>query len=989
MTLTRPNERRVVLYGCRGRTDQFVGVPQHLGARGWQHNYERLWSDEIAFGGHTHPHVVRDASLVACADLTHNGHARVFELANRYHTPAALLVDGVVEWSHTMLNEWLGPRHLRPASSGVVLAMGTLQQALLKAMGNAVRPTGLPRLEGFATRVDHARANRRDDPRPRLLVATANCPAMVPAARHRIQACLRAIRSACERAAIEPLWRLTGGLAEELGVDTDPRPLHESLATCDAMIASASTIIVEGMLAGIPVGVLHPHPWPLWIPGAWVWAPPFEIDQHERDLLAPKLDLSKPATDAAEHHIRETLASQSLGDALPEPDTRPSCDEFIQSLLHPDSHQRGVQQALLRVTHTEGSPANVAHALIAEAIDPSSTTPRPAPASHGLTRVTTPKPIPDRRRAVSVIVQQRWAVPAIAAWSRHMGNTFNQHPSLGFDFETIHVVTDPTSYTHDYPDFDPSDDRQHILTFEPTEGDAERLDRLTDTLASLSPDILIPNDSDLAAAACARLRARGVRTLAIHHAHTTRTAQRLARFPAHDALLVAGTEGQAPRDLHDDDTIQIDGFMRYGVPVTPAPARPEGAPLRLISVSTIVQDPANCFRLIDLLEALRTGNTPCTLDLIGDGPDRDEWTERVGQQGWGPELVRVPGRLPPHAIAERLQHADVFVSLASREGAGLAAIEAMGAGLLACVTNTGAGASRWARDNEHAIVVPVDDIKAMADRLASVARNDPERERLARAGQARVVEAGLDAASTARTLADAMARALDRPSRPHALPRLPIPPRGACLDAGVWLASDAPERATVDPVRTDQSLEQVLRDARAGNVAYASPAQGCDAVLIRASDPRPGTQAIEAWRASGIAVAISPTLHPSASDGAFDRAIEHLRVEGCQRIGVWIAPGSAHLLRRAVDAWPQVLAVVDEQAEQGDSCLGIPAHPLTEAVEAHNLDGVLILTPRAQHPGHVAAQAQPAPSDPRPHAARKMNLKVAVLGNQTHEPRPK
>lgn len=261
--------KRVVLFGSRRPLDQFAGVPIALEQLGAEALYERLWDREMRFGHHAIPETIVNAHALAFADLSYNCNLAPTRLARERNIPTVLLADGVVEYANTYRNPWLGPAHLQHTPHDLVLAMGPLQARILEQLGNRVITTGLPRLDGFEQRI--AEARKHTDRNQWLLVATALTPAMDGDALARVQHMLHAVRDEANRRDLPVRWRIAPQLADALGVPIDTAPLTESLAGTKATLTTASTLAVESMLAGVPTAVAHPHPWPLWVPAAWVW----------------------------------------------------------------------------------------------------------------------------------------------------------------------------------------------------------------------------------------------------------------------------------------------------------------------------------------------------------------------------------------------------------------------------------------------------------------------------------------------------------------------------------------------------------------------------------------------------------------------------------------------------------------------------------------------------------------------------------------------
>ncbi|MFI4914936.1 MAG: hypothetical protein ACIAS6_00340 [Phycisphaerales bacterium JB060] len=316
----------VVLFGSRRPLDQFAGVPAALRKQGVEVLYERLWDRAMRFGHHAIKEVLDGARAVAFADLSHNAHLAPTRLARAMGIPTVLLVDGVVEHAATMRNPWLGPDHLQRTPHDRVLAMGPLQARILAGLGNMVATTGLPRLDGFEAQLADART--RTEPNQWLLVATALTPAMDDDALARVRNMLGELRDQGRVRHLPVRWRIDAALAHDLNVPRDAVPLTESLAGARATITTASTLAVESMLAGVPTAIAHPHPWPLWVPAAWIWA------------------------DALDDSAIADLPIEHVG----------TCPGTLDALLAGPDLER--QRTILAQLHTPDAAANVARELM-------------------------------------------------------------------------------------------------------------------------------------------------------------------------------------------------------------------------------------------------------------------------------------------------------------------------------------------------------------------------------------------------------------------------------------------------------------------------------------------------------------------------------------------------------------------------------------------------------------------------------------------------
>ncbi len=133
--------------------------------------------------------------------------------------------------------------------------------------------------------------------------------------------------------------------------------------------------------------------------------------------------------------------------------------------------------------------------------------------------------------------------------------------------------------------------------------------------------------------------------------------------------------------------------------------------------------------------------------VVGDGPERAE-LERLASTSGQSEAVRFVGRRAD--VPALLRQADFLVSSSEHEGFPNVLLEAMAAGL-AVVTTPAGDAASVALPGVTGYVVPIDDVKALAEQISKLA-SDPARCRtMGRAGRKRVELLYQDGA-----LADAM-----------------------------------------------------------------------------------------------------------------------------------------------------------------------------------------------------------------------------------------
>jgi len=138
--------------------------------------------------------------------------------------------------------------------------------------------------------------------------------------------------------------------------------------------------------------------------------------------------------------------------------------------------------------------------------------------------------------------------------------------------------------------------------------------------------------------------------------------------------------------------------------------------------------------IVEAVARLHTaGRRPGALTIVGDGPERGALEQLVARRGLT-DAVRFVGAVTPDAIPGLVAGADVFAFAARGEGFGLAAAEALMAGVPVVALADGGGVLDIARPGEGATVVDRPDPDALASALARTAADPDARVAARRAG---------------------------------------------------------------------------------------------------------------------------------------------------------------------------------------------------------------------------------------------------------------
>lgn len=138
--------------------------------------------------------------------------------------------------------------------------------------------------------------------------------------------------------------------------------------------------------------------------------------------------------------------------------------------------------------------------------------------------------------------------------------------------------------------------------------------------------------------------------------------------------------------------------------------------------------------LIDALASARADGTPLRLLVAGDGYERAALESRAKDLALGDAVIFAGQRDDARAL---MREVDFVVHPPRFEGFGLVLVEAMEAARAIVATDVPGGIPELARDGENGLLVPLDDVPALAAAMRRLATDAGLRERLGAAGRAR------------------------------------------------------------------------------------------------------------------------------------------------------------------------------------------------------------------------------------------------------------
>lgn len=851
------------------RTDQFAGVAAALAERG-------IDADRALAEGPP-PTLPEGTGLVAVADCLSPACRHALRLAHRAGLPALLMMDGLIEHRNTFDNPRVGERFLNPAPVHAVACAGPTCADVLTELGNDAWATGLPRLDAI-TPIERTLGHT---PR-RLLVATANTPWFSEPERGAIVRALGTIRDRAHSMGVEVLWRLTGRLELMLGVTNDTRPLREALADTGAVLTTPSTLMTESMLAGVPTGLIDAFSAPVWHTPAWVW------NAHATDAEA-------------------------------------GLDRTIAAMLDANAQDMERQRAALAAIHPEDgrSAERVAEVIADLAHDP----PRDAaPAIVPLTRPAPERlPVPGRPRVVNVVWSDGPPNGGVPVWCARMTRRFRER-SMSYDAVTLHLS--PVGFELDAAERDTAE----ICVISPDLDHSERIRVALDALLALDPAIAIAHHADLPGMIATAAKFRGVRTVAALHADDASAEGTLRAYDTFDGA-VAVSEACARR-LAPIAGDRPTSTIPCGVPILDRPRTPRpGGPLRLAYVGRMVELQKRISDLARLSDELEAHAVACELHLVGDGPDLDRLLTTLRGRPFAHVCVVAHGFRSAHWVERFLEQIDISVLVSEFEGASITMMEAMGAGVVPCVTDVGSGVRELVRDGVTGVVVPIGDMPAMGARIAHLATNRDELARMGAAawGTARK-RTGLDDAC------DAWAGLFDR-----VMARDPLTaPTDAHLrptDAYRWT-----KHWGDDPAHATEFLRDELAAAGYGHVAVVPVGSEidprADAVVLEGQVTPELADRAEVLRARSIGVAFSPTL-TEPEWARLARAVQRLTDAGASRVAIFGAGDHTRRAARAFELGLPIVGIIDDRPP-APTLFGIPVVPAADALTKLRPDAVVL-----------------------------------------------
>lgn len=433
-----------------------------------------------------------------------------------------------------------------------------------------------------------------------------------------------------------------------------------------------------------------------------------------------------------------------------------------------------------------------------------------------------------------------------------------------------------------------------------------------EALRAMGATIVVPNDIPHGFVAAGLDESRGLRCAAWIHADgldAEELVERCGGLASSWRGVSASNTGRAaavgtlPARL-SAEVVPCPVDVAERAPAPPAWAR--GEPIELVYAGRLERHSKRVMDLVALCDALVAVGVRFHLRIAGRGPAEAELVERMAPHVRAGRVTLL-GPIAADRMADLYARVHALVLVSGSEGMPVVAMEAMAAGRAVIGTDRIGGAVGPIRAHACGTITPVGDMHAMARAIASLT---PE---TIRAMGARAHAHALSCYSI-RAIEPAIARWMDETEA-----------------AAISLDPSAPESITASIA------------GRWALILRAIEAIGpCPEAAIRALSTRFLGAIGRPQMAGGLATWL-PNL-PGARERHFTRAIEVILARGHRRVALYGAGAHTRGLARAIEARPEIVAIVDDRAHAPGVIGSLASRPvvLPSELDGMRVDAVLV-----------------------------------------------
>lgn len=370
------------------------------------------------------------------------------------------------------------------------------------------------------------------------------------------------------------------------------------------------------------------------------------------------------------------------------------------------------------------------------------------------------RPSPAQER-IPVIVCLQDQVSGVISWAFRLQKAFEDHPKYAIRLLYTGKNMEPPSLG-------------------PTDAYTATQDDVREFLAQLGRAVIVPNWLFYVIPICADLIARGqdLRLIGFCRADSDSEYYNpldwfeplLARFAAVSPECARKLALRIPKRHDDIET------MPTGVFVPKSLKRDwRNDPVRIIYAGRVSQTQKRAMDFVPLAEELLRANVNFVFDIVGDGdalePLREAFSN-VPHDG----RVRFGGRVAPDEVPALWASHDIYIQTSEYEGTSNSMLESMAQGAAPVVTRIESGVDGIVEEGKNGFLVPVGDMKAMAERIRTLASDPTDLERIGRAAHETSKRFSMEAYVT--KFANILDLAVSGPIRKWPKGREPIPEGG-------------------------------------------------------------------------------------------------------------------------------------------------------------------------------------------------------------------